>query len=71
MSLRDLLGTKVQGALVRSGVQNIVEMDAPSSFFFGLEKRHCQRKLIHSLLSDMGQELTEPGQLWERATGFY
>nr|BAC82605.1 pol-like protein [Tetraodon nigroviridis] len=71
MALKDLLGTKVQGALVRSRVQNIAEMDAPSSFFFGLEKRHGQRKAIHCLLSDTGQELTEPGQLRKRATEFY
>ncbi|KAG7480242.1 hypothetical protein JOB18_046484 [Solea senegalensis] len=63
MALAKLLDTKVQGALVRSRVQNITEMDAPSSFFFGLEKKHGQKKVIHSLLSDTGQELTDPGQI--------
>ncbi|KAI3373021.1 hypothetical protein L3Q82_023456, partial [Scortum barcoo] len=63
MALANLLDTKVQGALVRSRVQNITEMDAPSSFFFGMEKKHGQRKYIHSLLSDTGQELTEPGEI--------
>ncbi|KAI3355583.1 hypothetical protein L3Q82_018417, partial [Scortum barcoo] len=66
-----LLDTKVQGALVRSCVQNITEMDAPSSFFFGMEKKHGQRKYIHSLLSDTGQELTEPGQIRGQAVSFY
>ncbi|KAI3364782.1 hypothetical protein L3Q82_000910 [Scortum barcoo] len=33
MALASLLDVKVQGALVRSRVQNITEMDAPSSFF--------------------------------------
>ncbi|KAI3367041.1 hypothetical protein L3Q82_009671 [Scortum barcoo] len=71
MALANLLDTKVQGALVRSRVQNITEMDAPSSFFFGMEKKHGQRKYIHSLLSDTGQELTEPGEIRGRAVGFY
>ena len=59
MALTNLLDTKVQGALVRSWFQNIKEMDAPSSYFFGLEKRRGQRRQIHSLLSETGQELTE------------
>ncbi len=71
MALANLLDTKVQGALVRSRVQNITEMDAPSNFFFGLEKRQGLRKQIHSLLSETGQELTEPGQMRKRAVGFY
>ena len=71
MALANLLDTKVQGALVRSRVQNISAMDVPSSFFFGLEKKHGQKKVIHSLLSDTGQELTEPGQIRRRAVKFY
>lgn len=71
MALASLLDTRVQGALVRSRVQNITEMDAPSCFFFGLEKKHGQKKVVHSLLSDTGQELTEPGQIRRRAVEFY
>ena len=70
-ALRDLLGTKAQGALVRSRFQSINEMDAPTSFFFGLEKKQSQSKSIHSLLSDTGQVLTEPGQIRKRAMEFY
>lgn len=71
VTLAHLLDTKVQGVLVRSRMQNITEMDAPSSFFFGLERKHGQEKLIHSLLSDTGQELTEPGHIRQRAVDFY
>lgn len=71
MALASLLETKVQGALVRSRVQDIKEMDAPSSFFFGLERTQGQRRQIHSLLSEMGQELTEPGLIRKRAVEFY
>ncbi|KAK0141819.1 Transposon TX1 uncharacterized protein [Merluccius polli] len=71
IALKDLLSTKAQGALVRSRFQSINEMDAPTSFFFGLEKKQNQSRSIHSLLSDDGQELTEPSQIRKRAVDFY
>jgi len=46
MALANLLDNKVQGALVRSWVQNITEQDAPSSFFFGLEKKELSISFI-------------------------
>ncbi|KAI3368388.1 hypothetical protein L3Q82_008091 [Scortum barcoo] len=67
----NLLESKVQGALVRSRFQNIAEMDTPSGFFFGLERKNGQKKVIHALLSDAGQELVEPGQIRRRAVEFY
>ena len=67
MALADLLDTKVQGARV----QDIKEMDAPSSYFFALEKRRRQRRQIHSMLSEAGQELTEPGLIRKRAVKFF
>ncbi len=42
--LSDLVGGKVQGALVRSRFQNIDQMDAPTKFFFNLEKKKLDRK---------------------------
>ena len=47
----------------------IVEMDVPSSYFFGL-KRNGQRRVIHTLLSDTGQEIVEPSQIGRRAVEF-
>lgn len=37
--LADLLGLKTQGALIRSCFLSIEQMDAPSKFFFSLEKK--------------------------------
>ncbi|KAJ4946632.1 hypothetical protein JOQ06_024295, partial [Pogonophryne albipinna] len=71
MALANLLDVKVQGALVRSRFLNTNEMDAPTSFFFDLEKKNGQRRVIHSLLSDTGQEITEPSQIRRRAVSFY
>ncbi|KAJ4938775.1 hypothetical protein JOQ06_028241, partial [Pogonophryne albipinna] len=59
-----LLDVKVQGALVRSRFLNT---NAPTSFFFGLETKNGLRRVIHSLLSDTGQEITEPSQIRRRA----
>ncbi|KAI3369167.1 hypothetical protein L3Q82_026126 [Scortum barcoo] len=44
LALANLLESKVQGALVRSRFQNIAEMDTPSGFFFGLERKNGQKK---------------------------
>ena len=69
--LDDLLNVRAQGALVRSRFQNATQMDAPSKFFFSLERKNGQSKLIHCLLSENGQELTEPAEIRKRAVGFY
>lgn len=54
-----LLDSEVRGALVQSRFQDVTEMDAPSSFFFRLKKKHEQSKAFRSLLSDEGQERME------------
>ncbi|TWW56228.1 Transposon TX1 uncharacterized 149 kDa protein ORF 2 [Takifugu flavidus] len=71
MALASLLDNQVQGALVRSLIHDITEMNAPSSFFSGLEKKRGQNLLIHSLFSSAGQELVEPGQIRQRAVEFF
>ncbi|KAL6476275.1 hypothetical protein MHYP_G00147740 [Metynnis hypsauchen] len=45
-------------------------MDAPSKFFFNLERKNGQSWFIHSLRSEDGQELTEP-DIRKRAVRFY
>lgn len=65
LSLANLLESKY-----RSRFQNITEMDASSVFLFGLEKTSGPQKVIHTLLSDAGQELLEPGQIRRRAVDF-
>ncbi len=56
-TLADLLGTRSQGALIRSRFQSISEMDAPSKFFFSLERKNGQRKSIQCLKSEDGKFL--------------
>lgn len=71
MALANLLENRVQGALIRSHFLDITEMDAPSNFFFRLEKKPGRSKAIHSLLCDARQELTELCQIRRRAVEFY
>ena len=69
--LEDLLGIRAQGALVRSRFQSANLMDAPSSFFFGLEKRSGQSRFVHTLRSADGHELTETAEIRREAVSFY
>ncbi|TWW74455.1 Transposon TX1 uncharacterized 149 kDa protein ORF 2 [Takifugu flavidus] len=64
MALANLLDIKYK-------IQDIAEMDTPSTFFFGLERKRGQSKVIHSLLSEEGLELTEPEWIRRRAVDFY
>lgn len=52
--LDDMLGRKAQGALVRSRIQNVYEMDAPSKYFFNLEQKNGRKKFIHAVRSETG-----------------
>ena len=61
--LTDLLDVKVQAALVRSRFNHIMQMDAPSKFSFNLERKNRQSRMIRSLISATGQELTEPAEI--------
>ena len=69
--LSELLGVKAQGALVRSRFQSIELMDAPTKFFFNLEKKNGQKKLMQSLLSEDGALLYSHTDIRRRARIFF
>ncbi|XP_072544863.1 uncharacterized protein [Salminus brasiliensis] len=46
-------------------------MDAPSQFFFGLERKNVESRFIHALRSEDGRDLTEPAEIRKRAVRFY
>ena len=52
--MADLLGTKAQGALVRSRFKGVNEIDAPSGYFFGLEKKNGQSGILQVFLAGTG-----------------
>ncbi|KAI4880461.1 hypothetical protein NFI96_009804 [Prochilodus magdalenae] len=70
-ALTNLLGFRAQGALVRSRYQSLTQMDAPSRFFFSLERKNGQSRFIHSLRTANGQELTELVGIRKWAVQFY
>ena len=69
--LRRLLGFSSQGALARYRFQHVSKMDAPSHFFFALEHKNGQRRLMHCLRSDTGQLLQESAEIHQCAVAFY
>ncbi|KAI3355854.1 hypothetical protein L3Q82_004224 [Scortum barcoo] len=62
-ALANLLGVAAEGALVRSRFLNITQMDAPSQFFFGLERKNGQRKIVHSLRSSNGSAISDSSEI--------
>jgi len=69
--LNDFLETKAKGALIRSRFLNVDQMDVPSKFFFGLEKKNGQKRFFHSLRSDSGRMLTDVNEIRKRIVSFY
>ncbi|KAK0155419.1 Transposon TX1 uncharacterized protein [Merluccius polli] len=70
-AIANLLGVSAQGALVRSRFMNITQMDAPSRFFFGLERKNGQRKTIYSLRTGSGSEVSDSSEIRKCAVEFY
>ena len=70
-AIANLLGVSAQGALVRSRFLNVAQMDAPSQFFFGLERKNGQRKIMHCLRTDSGSEVSDSSEIRKFAVGFY
>ena len=63
-----LLGVKAQ---VRSRFMDAMHMDAPSHYFFSLERRNGQRLIFHSLCTDTGATVSDPDGICRYAAGFY
>ncbi len=58
MELKSLLEERVKGALVRARISSIKEMDAPTTYFFGLERKEAQKKcMLHLRRKKMEQLL--------------
>ncbi len=45
-------------------------MDMPSKFFFSLEKKNGQKRIIHSLFSETGSLISDPIEIRKRANVF-
>ncbi|KAL7842571.1 hypothetical protein SRHO_G00242600 [Serrasalmus rhombeus] len=69
--LADLLGITAQGALVRSRFRNVTELDAPSKFFFGLERKNRQKRFMHAVRSESGDLISEPSEIRQQTVSFF
>ncbi|KAL7841914.1 hypothetical protein SRHO_G00256050 [Serrasalmus rhombeus] len=70
-ALADLLGITAQGALVRSRFRNVTELDAPSKFFFGLERKNGQKRFLHAVRSESGDLVSEPSEIRQQTVSFF
>lgn len=69
--LSSFLQERVKGALVRSRFTSVQDMDAPTSFFFNLEKSVSQTKQMDCLRLPDGRVTTDPTEMRQHAVDFY
>lgn len=65
------LKERVKGAMVRARYINIREIDAPSTFFFNLERTVAQKKQMACLSLPDGRVTTDPAEMRKHAVDFY
>lgn len=68
--LSSLLHEQAKGALIRSRYCSIKYMDAPSTFFFNLERKHVQQKMMCHLRRSDGSVTSDPTELRRLAGDF-
>ena len=71
LELSSFLNERVKGALIRCRFLQLKDMDAPSSFFFNLERSVAQRKQMTCLQLPGGRVTTSPGEMRSHAMVFY
>ena len=71
MELSSFLQERAKGALVLSRFLQLKDVDAPSSFFFNLERSEAQRKQMSCLMLPGGSATTDPAEMRSHAVGFY
>ncbi|KAJ3586173.1 hypothetical protein NHX12_012574, partial [Muraenolepis orangiensis] len=71
LELSSFLQEIVKGALVRCRFLEIKEMDAPTPFFFNLERSVAQRKQMSCLKLPGGRVTSSPEEMRDHAMDFY
>ncbi|KAI4871400.1 hypothetical protein NFI96_009402 [Prochilodus magdalenae] len=69
--LSDLLQEKAKGVLVRSRFISVQDMDAPTAFFFNLEKSSHKQESLVSVRRDDGTVTADPAEVKRLAVDFY
>lgn len=71
LELSSFLQERVKGALVRSRFLQLKDIDAPTSFFFNLERSVAQRKLMNCLKLPGVRVTMDPAEMRSNAMDFY
>ena len=69
--LRNLMEERGRGALVRARYVQLNDMDAPTAFFFGLEKQSRERKALNCLKLLDGRVTSDEQEIRSSALSFY
>lgn len=69
--LANLLGTTAKEALIRWRSLSVPEMDAPSHFFFGWEKKNGQTKIVEPLSDIREWTITDPSEIKMFSVSYY
>jgi len=71
VSLKSLLQVQTKGALIRSRFLSVNDMDAPTAYFFNLEKVSKKQSVMHCLTSPDGSKTSDPKKMRKIAVDFY
>lgn len=67
----DMLEVKAQRALVQSHFLNGNQLDAPTKYFFSLEKKNGRNRFLHALRSEARILLSDQTDIRKRTVEFY
>ncbi|MBN3281143.1 YTX2 protein, partial [Polyodon spathula] len=71
IALGSLLKERVKGAIVRSRFMELRDMDAPTSFFFNLERKRADSRQLCCIRTPGGKELHTREEISREAVRFY
>lgn len=71
LALGSLLKERVKGAIVRSRFMELRDMDAPTSFFFNLERKRADSRQLCCIRTPGGKELHTREEISREAVRFY
>ncbi|KAI4900412.1 hypothetical protein NFI96_009713, partial [Prochilodus magdalenae] len=69
--LGSYLQEQVKGALIRARISSIKDVDAPSSYFFNLERKAAQQKQMFFLRHGDGTLTSDPAEMRSLAVRYY
>ena len=69
--LEEIIGSKTQGAIIRSKVKWYNEGERNTKYFHSLEKRHFNSKTIRNLVTDNGTRISTDVEILQEPKNYY